>query len=110
MDFTVGGIVWFTQPLFYKGEIVEGEITKVGNKYVYVKALSSSREFKFDKKTLREVDESNYVGQIYPSKQEYLNEVELNKNMKKIRNKFNDFKLNLTLEQTIEILKILNQN
>lgn len=48
MDFEVGQKVWFTQPMFHKGAgAVEGEVTKVGNKYVYVK---TRRVFKFDKK------------------------------------------------------------
>lgn len=105
-SFTTGQKVWFTQPMFHKGQgVVNGEVTKVGNKYVYVKG--PFREFKFDRKTLREVSDSNYQGRLYLSDEEYYHETELSNNIQKIKAVFNNPTVSLTLEQTREILRIM---
>jgi len=109
LNFKVGQKILFTQPMFHKNVgLVSGEIIKVGNKYLYVKG--PFREFKFDRKTLREVNGTNYKGCLYLSKEEYSNEKELTNNMREIIKKISEYRLELTLEQTREILKVLSQS
>lgn len=109
--FKVGGEVWFTQPLLHKGEgAVPGEVTKVGSKYIYVKG--PKRIFKFDKNTLWEANESNYIGRLYRSKQEYLDIRELRKLYNSIRAHFiypDTRGLTLTIEQLREIKAVITK-
>lgn len=57
-----------------------------------------------------EVGDTNYKGRIYPSEEAYLNEHELENNLKNIRNFISYNELKLSLNQTREILKILKDS
>lgn len=101
-DFTVGQTVWHTAYPSRDVEIKEGKVTKVGRKYVSV-----DDRYRFYIDNL--VEDTNYGarGKLYLDKQVYEDEVEFTKNIITLRNSFY-FGCGVTLEQTRQILKILD--
>jgi hypothetical protein len=103
-DFNIGQTVYFTSSYRSKG-LIEGNVTKVGRKYVTV----NNRD-QFEIETLREKIEYGSAGVLYLSKQIYLDEQELDNNVRKLREVFSHWRASVTLDQTRRILEILSEN
>lgn len=102
-DFEIGQKVWHTAIPSRKVSLFEGEVTKVGNKYVTV-----NNRYRFFIETLLEDTNYGAKGRLYLDKQDYEDAVELGNNLLILRKSF-DFNCGLTLEQTRQILKIINR-
>lgn len=102
-DFKVGQKVWHTAIPSWKTKLAEGEVTKVGNKYITV-----NNRYRFFIENLLEDTNYGARGRLYLDKQDYEDGVELMKNLRILRNSF-DFNSGVTLEQTRQILKILGE-
>lgn len=114
MDVAVGQTVYFTDSIYRRnsGLLLEGEVLKIGRKYITVLGKEIRRETRFDKKTLLEVSEHGAQGILYLSKQDYLDEIEHQRNIRKIENEFkwsNRPKDKVSLETTRRIIAILEE-
>ena len=106
-DLQVGQKVWCLVYDFRGGyELKETEITKVGRKYVYVDLMHYNK-YRLD--TLIGACNGNYKGQMYLDKQTHLDEVERSANIKSIENAVRCCSHHITLEQSREILVILEE-
>jgi hypothetical protein len=103
-DFTVGQTVWHTASWGKPTGLVEGKVTKVGRLYVTI-----DDKFRFRLSDLLEDTDRGSRGKIYLDKKVYEDKVELNQNLSILRKSFS-WDSEVTLEQTREILKILNKN
>lgn len=100
--FTEGQEVWIKGGGKYDTDLVKGIVSKVGRKYVTVGGR------KYDIHTHQEVKDVGQEGYLYLSKQEYEDELELEKNKSEITSHFSRWsKKEVTLEQTRDILAIL---
>ena len=102
------------QTLYYKPdsfdrnqEIRPVKVQKVGRKYFYIEGFNWS---KFEKATMKEINEANSKGKCYVS----LAEIELEKTIKTKLSEISNFfsspaTKNLSLEQIDKIIKIINE-
>lgn len=107
----VGRPAWFTQPRTEK-TILEGRVTKVGRKYVYV--MRRGITYKFDISTRREVYDGNYqgnyMGSLYPTKEEYDELIRLQRNKELVVRRTKERAAMFSLSQTERILAIIDEN
>lgn len=112
MDITVGQKVWIVAERHpaKKLEIYEGEVIKLGRKYVYIKS-ERHVEYKFNLNTKVESTPSNYRAKLYLSKQAYEDDLEYHDNINELRKLFGRFvKPDVSLDQSRKILAILNED
>ncbi|MGG1147031.1 hypothetical protein [Bacillus wiedmannii] len=103
-DFTIGQRVVFKLGN-RDSKLTEGEVTKVGRIYVTV-----DERMQFEMESMREKVEFGASGMLYLSKQHYLDELELENNIKNIRLKFGHYgRVEVSLEQSRRILEILGE-
>lgn len=102
--FEVGQPVWFFIP-YGSASLVEGKITTVGRKY-----LTINERYRFHIDTLIEADGNGSRMRMYTSKEVYLAEREHEQNVSAIAKFFRNLSTQqaVTLEQTRQIMKILN--